>query len=88
MYGAATQRGQTAAQQEDMTRAYRDFKIRRGYDPETVDEKAKSLEGVLVSLDAPGMKAMLTAEGFDVEEIIRYLGFAAWQCIPRKSQEG
>lgn len=76
-------RGQTAEHNESMTRAYHDWKQRQGYTPESIRQKARAIEGVLVPNDAPGQKAMIQTEGFAVEEVIRYLGFAAWHCIPR-----
>lgn len=77
-------RGQNAAFQDAIVRHYHDWKVRvGGYPVEQVARKARSLEGVLVPMDAPQMKGMLTAEGFAVEEVTRYLGFASWYCLPR-----
>lgn len=82
LFVAEKLRGQTAAHQRILLAEYRSWKLRQGYSAEAVDAKARSLEGALVSMDAPGQKAILMREGWSVEEIIRYLGFAAWQCLP------
>lgn len=73
-------RGQTARFQSVLVEQYHNWKHTQGYSVEQIARKAKSLEGALVSFDAPGIKQCLTAEGFKVEEVIRYLGFAAWYC--------
>ncbi len=83
LFVAEKLRGQSAAFQTALAETYRDFKRRAGYPPEEIDAKAKALEGALVSLNAPEQKALLQSEGFAVEEVIRYLGFAAWYCLPR-----
>jgi tRNA (cmo5U34)-methyltransferase len=82
LFVAEKLRGQTAAHQRILADEYRCWKLRQGYSVEAVEGKARSLEGALVSMDAPGQKAILMREGWSVEEIIRYLGFAAWQCLP------
>jgi tRNA (cmo5U34)-methyltransferase len=77
-------RGQTAAFQTMMSHEYAMWKQRvGGYSAESVEAKARSLEGVLVSLTAPEMKQSLQAEGFAVEEVTRYLGFAAYYALPK-----
>lgn len=73
-------RGQTARFQSVLVEQYHDWKHSKGYTVEQIAKKSKSLEGSLVSFDAPGIKQCLAAEGFKVEEVIRYLGFAAWYC--------
>lgn len=73
-------RGQTAKFQAVMVEQYHNWKHQQGYSVEQIARKAKSLEGTLVSFDAPSIKQCLAAEGFKVEEVIRYLGFAAWYC--------
>ena len=82
LFVAEKLRGQTAAHQEDLVAVYHDWKNRSGYSVEEIRAKAESLEGRLVPNDAPGQKAMLMREGWSVEEVVRYLGFAAWQCLP------
>lgn len=76
-------RGQSAAFQRALADEYAAFKSRSGYSREDIEAKASALEGSLVSLCAPEQKAFLHAEGFAAEEVIRYLGFAAWYCLPR-----
>lgn len=73
-------RGQTARFQQLLVEQYHEWKHSQGYSVEQIARKSKSLEGSLVSFDAPGMKQCLSAEGFKVEEVIRFLGFAAWYC--------
>jgi hypothetical protein len=46
-----------------------------GYTWEAIAAKATSLQGVLVRLSAP--------EGWCVEEVTRYLGFASYYVLPR-----
>ena len=75
-------RGQTATFQTRLVELYHDWKAANGYTVEQIAAKARSLENRLVSFDAPGLKATLTAEGWKVEEVIRYLSFAAWYCVP------
>jgi len=82
LYVAEKLRGQTAAHEADLRGAYWAWKERQGYSREAIRTKAESLEGALVSMDAPGIKAMISRERWSVEELIRYLGFAAWQCVP------
>lgn len=84
LFVAEKLRGQTSRFQNALDRQYRDFKVRNGgYSREAVDAKAKSLEGVLVSLSAPEQKQFMQNEGWSVEEVTRYLGFASYYCIPR-----
>jgi tRNA (cmo5U34)-methyltransferase len=83
MFVAEKLRGQTSRHQEYLVRAYEEWKIEQGYTREAVREKAVSLEGVLVSQSAPEFKQAAQAEGWWPEEVIRYLGFAAWHMLPR-----
>lgn len=77
-------RGQTSRFQDMMAEQYRAWKIREGgYDAASVDAKAASLEGVLVSLSAPEQKQFMASEGWHVEEVTRYLGFASYYLLPR-----
>jgi hypothetical protein len=65
-----------------MAKVYEQWKVGNGYPLDVVRAKAKSLEGVLVSLSAPEMKGVLKNEGWNPEEVIRYLGFAGYYCLP------
>jgi tRNA (cmo5U34)-methyltransferase len=77
-------RGQTSKFQTALASQYHAWKIREGeYTREAVAAKATSLEGVLVSLSAPEQKQFMQAEGWAVEEVTRYLGFASYYCLPR-----
>lgn len=76
-------RGQNAVFQSRLVEQYHDWKhTAGGYTVSEISAKQKSLENQLVSFDAPGIKQCLTAEGWKVEEVIRYLSFASWYCIP------
>lgn len=77
-------RGQTSRFQNVLAAEYHAWKIREGgYTREAVAAKASSLEGVLVSLSAPEQKQFMASEGWNVEEVTRYLGFASYYCLPR-----
>ena len=76
-------RGQTSKFQSRLVEQYHDWKNTcGGYSVAEITAKQKSLENQLVSFDAPGIKQCLNAEGWKVEEVIRYLNFAAWYCVP------
>ena len=84
LFVAEKLRGQTSRFQTAIDRQYRDYKLRvGGYSRESVEAKAKSLEGVLVSLSAPEQKQFMANEGWAVEEVTRYLGFASYYCLPK-----
>ena len=83
MFFAEKLRGQTSFHQTVIASCYEKWKIDNGYSREEVRAKASSLEGVLVSLSAPECKTMLLNEGWNPEEVIRYLGFAGYYCVPR-----
>jgi tRNA (cmo5U34)-methyltransferase len=76
-------RGQSSRFQKAIVEEYRDFKLRAGYSVDEIDAKARSLEGVLVSLSAPEQKSLMATEGWEVEEVCRYLGFATYYCLPK-----
>jgi tRNA (cmo5U34)-methyltransferase len=76
-------RGQTAAFQTALASEYANWKHSMGYSPSMIDAKARALEGVLVPMNAPEQKALISNEGWNVEEVTRYLGFASWYCLPR-----
>lgn len=77
-------RGQTSRFQNAISAEYHAWKIREGgYSKDSVAKKARSLEGVLVSLSAPEQKQFMASEGWSVEEVTRYLGFASYYCLPR-----
>lgn len=76
-------RGQNSIFQTRLVEQYHNWKhVVGGYSINEIANKQRSLENSLVSFDAPGIKQCLQSEGFKVEEVIRYLNFAAWYCIP------
>jgi tRNA (cmo5U34)-methyltransferase len=83
LFVAEKLRGQTSRFQTELAKQYRAWKIRAGYTAELVDAKARALEGVLVSLSAPEQKQFMQSEGWSVEEVSRYLGFATYYLLPR-----
>ena len=76
-------RGQTASHEAMCRRIYHEWKQSRGYSKESIDAKAESMQGRLVSLSAPENKAMLAGEGFSPEEFIRFVSFGAYYCLKR-----
>lgn len=84
LFVAEKLRGQTSRFQSALAREYRNFKVRTGkYSTESVTAKERALEGVLVSLSAPEQKQLMAAEGWEVEEVTRYLGFASYYLLPK-----
>ena len=76
-------RGQSSLFHERLTEQYHDWKHEQGFSVEQIAAKNRSLENSLVSYNAPELKQALIEEGFRVEEVIRYLHFGAWYCVPR-----
>lgn len=65
-----------------MTEQYHEWKVGRGYSREQVEEKARSLDGVLVPLSARTNEAILRGAGFAQVECFWRAGlFAAWVCV-------
>jgi tRNA (cmo5U34)-methyltransferase len=83
MFVAEKLRGQTSRFEQTISDEYRAWKMRAGYSRESVEAKATSLQGILVSLSAPEQKQFMASEGWAVEEVCRYLGFATYYCLPR-----
>lgn len=83
LFVAEKLRGQTSRFEDAIASEYKSWKVRSGYSVESVEAKARSLRGVLVSLSAPEQKQFMASEGWHVEEICRYLGFATYYCLPR-----
>jgi tRNA (cmo5U34)-methyltransferase len=88
LFVAEKLKGQTWNHQKSLLRNYRNWKIAQGYCVKDIDAKAESLEGVLVSYNAPQIKNALMNEGWFPEEVIRFLGFASWYCLPKGSPAG
>lgn len=76
-------RGQTSHHETVMREEYHKWKTKQGYSKESVAEKARSLEGRLVSLSAPEVKGVLMNEGWNPEEVCRYYQFALYYCVKR-----
>ena len=76
-------RGQTAHHETVMREEYHKWKRTQGYTDLSIEQKAKSLEGRLVSLSAPEIKQVLVNEGWSPEEVCRYYQFALYYCVPR-----
>jgi len=84
LFVAEKLRGQSSAFQNALAAQYSSWKVRvGGYSEANVIQKNESLENVLVSLSAPEQKQMMMAEGWIVEEVTRYLGFATFYLIPK-----
>lgn len=74
--------GDDATGQAALTAAYDLFKERNGYSAPQIAAKKKSLEGVLVPLQAAHNASWLVSEGFrTVQQYWQALNFAAWMAI-------
>lgn len=71
--------GETPTSQGLLVDIYHKFKSEKGYTDEQIEEKRKSLQGVLVPLRASENEAMLKDAGFsNVQRFWQCLNFAAW----------
>lgn len=71
--------GETPTSQALMVDIYHNFKREKGYTDEQIEEKRKSLQGVLVPLRASENEAMLKDAGFtNVQRFWQCLNFAGW----------
>lgn len=71
--------GETPASQALLVDIYHNFKKEKGYTDEQIEEKRKSLQGVLVPLRASENEAMLRDAGFsNVQRFWQCLNFVAW----------
>lgn len=71
--------GETPASQRLLVDIYHRYKSDKGYTDEQIEEKRKSLQGVLVPLRASENEAMLRDAGFnDVQRFWQCLNFAGW----------
>lgn len=71
--------GETPTLQGLLVDIYHNFKQDNGYTEEQIEEKRKSLQGVLVPLRASENEAMLKDAGFsNVQRIWQCLNFAGW----------
>ena len=75
-------RGSDARFQDMYTNLYHDFKQSNGFSIKQIDEKAKSLRGVLEPFSEKGNLDLLKRAGFiDVCGIFQYLCFRGYLCI-------
>lgn len=75
-------RGADARFQDILTTLYNDYKLRRGYTPEEIVSKTRSLKGVLEPFSTQGNIDMLRRAGFvDVNTIQKYLCFEGFLAI-------
>jgi tRNA (cmo5U34)-methyltransferase len=71
--------GETPASQALLVDIYHNFKRDKGYTDEQIQDKRKSLQGVLVPLRASENESMLKDAGFtDVQRFWQCLNFAGW----------
>lgn len=71
--------GETPTSQGLLVDIYHKFKSEKGYTDEQIEEKRKSLQGVLVPLRSSENEAMLKDAGFkNVQKFWQCLNFAAW----------
>jgi tRNA (cmo5U34)-methyltransferase len=75
-------RGADARFQDILTALYNEYKLRKGYTPEDIISKARSLKGVLEPFSTQGNIDMLKRAGFqDVITIQKYLCFEGFLAI-------
>lgn len=71
--------GETPAAQGFMVDIYHKYKSENGYTDEQIEEKRKSLQGVLVPLRGSENEAMLADSGFtNIQRFWQCLNFAGW----------
>lgn len=69
-------RGADARFQDILTTLYTDYKLRRGYTPDDIISKSRSLKGVLEPFSSKGNVDLLTRAGFtDINSIQKYICF-------------
>jgi tRNA (cmo5U34)-methyltransferase len=75
-------RGADARFQDILTTLYKDYKFRRGYTPEEIVSKTRSLKGVLEPFSTQGNINMFKLAGFiDVNTVQKYLGLEGFLAI-------
>ena len=75
-------RGADARFQDILTTLYNDYKLRRGYTPEEIISKTRSLKGVLEPFSTQGNIDMLKRAGFvDINTVQKYLCFEGFLAI-------
>jgi len=75
-------RGSDARFQDILTTLYSDYKLRKGYTPEEILSKMRSLKGVLEPFSTQGNIDMLKRAGFlDINTVQKYLCFEGFLAI-------
>lgn len=75
-------RGADARFQDILTTLYTDYKIRKGYSPDDIVSKSRSLKGVLEPFSSQGNIDMLKRAGFvDINTVQKYLCFEGFLAI-------
>jgi tRNA (cmo5U34)-methyltransferase len=75
-------RGADARFQDILTTLYNDYKLRKGYSPEEIVSKTRSLKGVLEPFSTQGNIDMLKRAGFvDINTVQKYLCFEGFLAI-------
>jgi tRNA (cmo5U34)-methyltransferase len=75
-------RGSDARFQDILTTLYTDYKLRKGYTPEEIISKTRSLKGVLEPFSTQGNIDMLKRAGFvDINTVQKYLCFEGFLAI-------
>ncbi len=75
-------RGSDARFQDIITTLYTDYKLRKGYSPEEIISKTRSLKGVLEPFSTQGNIDLLNRAGFtDINTIQKYLCFEGFLAI-------
>jgi len=75
-------RGADARFQDILTSLYNDYKLRKGYTPEEIVSKTRSLKGVLEPFSTQGNIDMLKRAGFsDINTVQKYLCFEGFLAI-------
>ncbi len=68
--------------QDIMTGLYTDYKIERGYSPEEIINKARSLKGILEPFSTQGNLDLMKRAGFvDIVSVMKYLCFEGFLAI-------
>ncbi|MCG8526604.1 MAG: methyltransferase domain-containing protein [Opitutales bacterium] len=68
--------------QDICTAVYNDYKLERGYTPDEIIHKSKSLKGVLEPFSSSANLDMLKRAGFvDVMNVMKYIPFEGFLCI-------
>ena len=64
------------------THVYNEYKLKKGYKPEEIFEKSRSLAGVLEPFSENGNIDIFKRAGFkDIQCIYRNISFNGWICI-------